>query len=640
MTETIDKLRTPPQRSPLPPHPEYPASLGARLLPNGHCRFRVWAPRVDQLELHLVAPQEQLLPMRKEANGYFELEVEDLQPGAEYFYRLEGHDRPDPASKHQPQGVHQASAVTATDFDWQDVGWRGIPFTSYITYELHIGTFSPAGTFDGAIDYLDDLVDLGITAVEIMPVAQFPGDRNWGYDGVHPFAPQNSYGGPDGLKRLVDAAHARELAVVLDVVYNHLGPEGNYLGEFADYFTDRYRTPWGSAINFDGPGSDDVRRFFIENALYWIDEFHVDALRLDAVHAIFDGSAQPFLMELADAVRLEGKRLNRRVYTIAESDLNDERILRSKELGGCGIDAQWCDDMHHAIRRQLTGDATGYYSDFEGFEDIVKAYRGGFVHNGGFSSYRGRRHGNSSRDLAPERLVVCSQNHDQIGNRLVGERPTEVVSFEQLKLAAALILLSPNSPMLFMGEEYAEQAPFQFFVSHTDPDLVAAVRRGRKEEFAAFGWQDEPPDPQAVATFERCKLDHDLKQDGHHRAIRRFYQALIALRKEQPALAFPDRTRTEVAIWKPGSVMAVTRWAATSTVLTVYHFGDKPSRVSAECGDGHWQLLLDSSDVGWSGPGSRLPAAFDAAGEVTFELATHSAAVYMRQGPLQFTPET
>ncbi len=468
----------------MPPHPDYPPSLGALPLGEETYRFRAWAPLVQTLELKLLDPHEQILNMQRRERGYFECEVRGIKPGTRYFYRIDGErDRPDPASRFQPEGVHKASAVVDPFFPWSDASWQGIPLHQYITYELHVGTFSPEGTFESAIRYLEDLKQLGITAIELMPVAQFPGGRNWGYDGVHPFAVQNTYGGPAGLKRLVDAAHQRGLAVVMDAVYNHVGPEGNYLSEFGHYFTDRHHTPWGSAVNFDDHGSDEVRRFFIENALSWIDDYHIDALRLDAVHAIFDFSAMPFLEELADAVRIEGERLGRRVYTIAESSLNDSRLINPKELGGFGIDAQWSDDFHHALRTELTEERSGYYVDYHGFPDIAKAYRDGFVQDGRYSQYRGRRHGNSVRHLDPMKLVVCSQNHDQVGNRLLGKRLTELISFEQQKLAAAAVILSPYQPMLFMGEEYGEPARFQFFVSHTDPDLIEAVRNGRKQEF-------------------------------------------------------------------------------------------------------------------------------------------------------------
>lgn len=616
----------------LPEHPLYPPTLGATYLGDGKCRFLVWAPHVERVALKLVAPRADVLPMQPRDRGYFELTAEGIGPGTRYFYRLaEQRDRPDPASRFQPDGVHGPSAVIDPQFDWTDEHWRGIPLHQYISYELHVGTFSPEGTFDGAIAHLDDLRDLGVTAVELMPVAQFPGGRNWGYDGVQPFAVQNTYGGPDGLRRFVDAAHQRQLAVVLDVVYNHVGPEGNYLAEFGPYFTDRHHTPWGRAINYDDRSSDEVRRFFIENALAWIAAFHIDALRLDAVHAIFDVSARPVLRELADAVRLEGERQNRRVYTIAESNLNDARLIAPKELGGYGIDGQWCDDLHHAVRTTLVDERGGYYADFHGFDHLVKAYRDGFVHDGDYSEYRGRRHGNPVRHVAPFRLVVCSQNHDQVGNRLFGERLTELVSFDQLKLAAGLILLSPYQPLLFMGEEYGETAPFQFFISHGDPELVEAVRRGRKEEFARFRWQQEPPDPQAEQTFLRCKLNHALRHGGRHRALWAFYQRLIELRKTESPLAFPDRDRMEIEVPAPGRVLLLRRWSAERELASVFHGGAEAATVQLALPAGVWDKLLDSADPAWDGPGSRLPPRLESSGEARLVLPPCSVAVYRRR---------
>lgn len=615
----------------LPEHPAYPPTLGATYLGNGKCRFLVWAPHVERLELKLIAPHQTLLAMQPRGRGYYELTTEGIEPGTRYFYRLAGEqDRPDPASRLQPDGVHGASAVIDPQFAWTDEHWHGIPLHQYITYEMHVGTFTPEGTFDAAIGCLDDLRELGVTAVELMPVAQFPGGRNWGYDGVQPFAVQNTYGGPDGLRRFVAAAHQRGLAVVMDVVYNHVGPEGNYLAEFGPYFTARHHTPWGRAINYDDRGSDEVRRFFIENALAWIDTFHVDALRLDAVHAIFDFSARPFLRELADAVRQEGERLNRRVYTIAESNLNDARLLAPKELGGSGIDAQWCDDVHHAVRTALMDDRSGYYADFHGFEHLVKAYRDGFVHDGDYSEYRGRRHGNAVRHNDPIRLVVCSQNHDQVGNRLFGERLTELVSFEQLKLAAALVILSPYQPLLFMGEEYGETAPFQFFISHGDPALVEAVRRGRKEEFARFHWTQEPPDPQDESTFQRCKLNHSLKHTGRHRVLRTYYQRLIELRKTESPLVFPDRDRMEIDVLVPGRAMALRNGSAERELMIVFHVGADATTVSPRLRTGAWDKILDSAEPAWDGPGSDLPQHVQSFGEASLYMAPHSVAAYRR----------
>ncbi|MEX2187913.1 MAG: malto-oligosyltrehalose trehalohydrolase [Pirellulales bacterium] len=628
-----------------PRHPDYPPTLGATYLGDGKCRFLVWAPRQERVEVQIVAPderaEERTVPMKARPRGYHEAVLSGVEPGARYFYRFaDGRLRPDPASRLQSDGVHRASTVVDPRFDWTDGAWRGIPLHEYITYELHVGTFTPAGTFEAIIEQLDDLKELGVTAIELMPVAQFPGGRNWGYDGVHPFAVQNTYGGPTGLRRLVDAVHGRGLAVIMDVVYNHIGPEGNYLGEFGHYFTSRHRTPWGEAINFDDRDSDEVRRYFIENALYWIEEFHVDALRLDAVHAILDFSARPFLQELADTVRLEGERLGRRVYTIAESSLNDVRLIQPKEMGGDGIDGQWSDDLHHALRTTLTGDRAGYFADFHGFDDLVKAYRVGFVLDGEYSEFRGRRHGNSARDIEPLKLVVCAQNHDQVGNRMLGERLTDVISFEQLKLAAATVILSPYQPMLFMGEEYAETAPFQYFISHSDENLIEAVRRGRKEEFESFRWAGAPPDPQDEATFVRCKLDHALKDGGQHRVLREFYKALISLRKTAAALTFPRRDRIEVAAHEAEQVMIARRWTRDHEACTVFHFGAKAATLSAHFPAGIWTKALDSADPCWAdscwadprrqGPGATLGERLESPGALELRLAPHSAAVYIK----------
>ena len=478
-------------------------TLGARYLGGGRTEFLVWAPVPDRVELHLGSPGERVVEMERGPRGYWSAVAEDVEPGARYFYLLDGErDRPDPASRYQPEGVHGPSQVIG-DILADGGSWRGLAIEDYIFYELHVGTFTPEGTLESAIAELDGLADLGVTAVELMPVAQFPGERDWGYDGVLPFAVQNSYGGPPALRRFVQECHARSLAVVLDVVYNHFGPEGNYMREFGHYFSRRYETPWGEAINFDGPDSDEVRRFFIENALYWIHEFHVDALRLDAVQAIYDRSASPFLRQLAAAVRASSHRLGRRVYAIPESDLNDPALVRAPELGGHGFDAQCSDDFHHALHALLTGERSGYYQDFGHIRHLVKAYRDGFVYTGQYSKYRRRTHGNDSRATPGARLVVFSQNHDQVGNRTMGERLITLAGFETAKLAAGAIILSPFLPLIFMGEEWGATAPFQYFVSHCDPGLIEAVRSGRKQEFANFTWAGEPPDPASEETFRR-----------------------------------------------------------------------------------------------------------------------------------------
>ncbi|MBX6363410.1 MAG: malto-oligosyltrehalose trehalohydrolase, partial [Gemmatimonadetes bacterium] len=479
--------------------PAFRPALGAIPLGGGRCRFRVWAPAAGTVTLHLLGLVDRVLPMPAADRGYFEIEVDDAPPGTPYAYRLDdGGDLPDPASRWQPQGVHAPSAVADAAFPWTDGAYTPPRLADYVIYELHVGAFTPDGTFEAVIPHLERLRDLGVTAIELMPVAQFPGERNWGYDGVFPFAPQSSYGGPAGLRRLVDAAHGLGLAVVLDVVYNHVGPEGNYFGRFGPYFNPAYRTPWGGAINFDGPGSDEVRRYYIENALYWIADFHIDALRLDAVHAIVDLSARPFLAALGRAVHGLAARLGRPAYLIAESDLNDPRLVTPVEDGGYGLDAQWADDFHHALHALLTGERGGYYQDYGTVEDLARAFRTGFVYTGQYSRYRGRRHGARPVSIPAERFVVFAQNHDQIGNRALAERLSSLVPFEGLKLAAATVLLSPFLPLLFMGEEYGETAPFLYFVSHTDPALIEAVRRGRKAEVAPLGGATPAPPPPAA----------------------------------------------------------------------------------------------------------------------------------------------
>ncbi|MFL5582196.1 MAG: malto-oligosyltrehalose trehalohydrolase, partial [Gemmatimonadaceae bacterium] len=506
---------------------------------NGAVRFAVWAPRAGSVRVVIgegdAAEEHDLEPRER---GVFEGRVEGIGAGADYRYRLDEADPlPDPVSRWQPAGVHGPSRVVDPEaFEWTDDGWRGRSMRDLVIYELHVGTFSPEGTFEGVIPRLGALKELGVTALEIMPVAEFPGGRNWGYDGVHPYAPQSTYGGPEGLRRLVDAAHAEGLAVILDVVYNHLGPEGNYLGQYAPFFTDRYRTPWGGALNYDDVESDEVRRYFIDNALHWVTEYHVDGLRLDAVHAIFDFGARHVLEELATAVREQGRRLGREVVVIGESDLNDPRVVRPAERGGWGLDGQWSDDFHHAVHAALTGETDGYYADFGSVAHVAKALRDRFVYDGRYSAHRRRRHGAPCTDVPGERFVVCIQNHDQVGNRAAGERLSALLGFEQQKLAAALMLLAPYVPMLFMGEEYGEANPFQYFVSHGDRQLVEAVRQGRRREFAAFGWRTDVPDPQSEETFRNSCLDPDAGRRGRGAAMRALYRDLLALRRSQPAL--------------------------------------------------------------------------------------------------------
>lgn len=505
--------------------------IGTKKLGADFYSFRVWAPRCSKVELKLFpGPGEKLVVMEKEDQRYFYAEVPGVSAGRRYVFILDGKkERPDPASRFQPEGVHGPSCVVDPEnYKWKDLKWKGLSLKDLIFYEAHIGTFTPEGTFDAAVKKLPYLKKLGITCLEIMPVAQFPGRRNWGYDGVGLFAVQNSYGGPEGLKRLVNACHSAGIAVCLDVVYNHLGPEGNYLHDYGPYFTKKYHTPWGEAINFDDRESDHVRHFVIQNVFYWITEYHIDVLRLDAVHGIYDFSAKHILREINDAVESAAQKLKRRIFVIAESDLNDSRIIRNRKQGGYGLSGQWSDDFHHAIHSYLTGERQGYYEDFGKLSDIAKAIRDGFVYDGIYSAFRKRRHGSSVKNLAPEKLVVCIQNHDQVGNRAFGERFSELVDFDKQKLAAVLLILSPYTPLLFMGQEYAEATPFQYFIEHGDSNLIRAVRNGRKKEFAAFSFKDIP-EPESQKTFLGSKLSWNL--GGKGKCLLRLYKDLIFLRK-------------------------------------------------------------------------------------------------------------
>jgi maltooligosyltrehalose trehalohydrolase len=602
------------------------SQLGAIVGSKGHVRFEVWAPSAEKVDVHLLGSPGRRYPMERRRGGYFTVELSDAAVGTRYVYRLktpEGAsiERPDPASRYQPDGVHGPSQVIVTGAGQPDDGWCGRSLSQYVIYELHVGTFTPAGTFDAAAQHLGNLAQLGVTAVELMPVAQFPGTRNWGYDGVYPYAVQNSYGGPEGLKRFVDACHRTGLAVILDVVYNHLGPEGNYLRDFGPYFTDFYRTPWGEAINLDGPFSDEVRRYFIENALQWIGDFHIDALRLDAVHAIMDFSARPFLQELSRTVHRTADALNRRVYLIAESALNDTRIIRPRELGGYGLDAQWNDDFHHSLHTTLTGESVGYYMDYHGLEDLASAWRDGYVYSGQHSKFRRRSHGNSSRDIPSRKLVVFAQNHDQVGNRRQGDRLGLNVSFEKQKLSAGMVLLSPYVPLIFMGEEYGETAPFLYFVDHSDPDLVEAVRRGRQEEFAAFKWQDAPPDPQDEDSYARSKLNHHLRVEDRHRHLLDFYRELLTLRNRLPALSHLSKKGMIVTEDLQQNLLVVQRFFKDDISAMVFNFNSTSGPLRIQLPPGNWVRTLDSADPRWKGPGSRVPESLAVNGPVDIDMA-------------------
>ncbi|MGA7188858.1 MAG: malto-oligosyltrehalose trehalohydrolase [Candidatus Acidiferrales bacterium] len=603
--------------------------LGAVMTSDSTCSFQVWAPRAKNVELHITFPNERAVSMQPAERGYFYADVSDLRPGTLYFFRLDdGRERPDPASRFQPQGVHGPSQIVKNDFPWTDGDWRGLALEKYVLYELHVGTFTPEGTFDAIIPRIAALKELGITAIELMPVAQFPGNRNWGYDGVYPYAVQESYGEPEALKRLVNACHEQGMAIVLDVVYNHLGPEGNYSSEFGEYFTDLYKTPWGQPLNFDASGSDEVRRYFIENALQWITDFHFDALRLDAIHAIVDPSATPFLQELADHVHARAEELHRTVYLFPESNRNDAREVASPQEGGLGLDSVWNDDFHHALHVLLTGEQTGYYEDFHGVEDLEQAFREGFVYSGQYSKYRGRRHGNSSEKFPGESLIVFAQNHDQVGNRLLGDRLAQKASFEKLKVAAGVVLLAPYIPLIFMGEEYGETAPFLYFVSHGDAALVDAVRKGRAEEFARFGWGAEIPDPQSEETFGRSKLNWELRKEGHHRVLWNFYRELLRLRREIPALARLDKKGAEVVAYPSEKTLFLRRRHGADQIFAAFNFDTEQVPLSLAVPAGQWRKRLDSAEPRWQGSGSELPESIDSRGNVSLSVAASAFCLF------------
>ncbi|WP_183560365.1 malto-oligosyltrehalose trehalohydrolase [Mucilaginibacter sp. SP1R1] len=577
-------------------------SIGVNFNNPGVAGITLWAPEAHDVTITF---NNHVIPLVKEEHGYWSLNTELLKPGDTYWFNINGKQLPDPASLLQPEGVHGPSAAfDVTTFNWTDGQWKNYPLANYIFYELHTGTFTSEGTFQGIEQQLDYLIELGITAIEIMPVAQFPGERNWGYDGVFPFAVQNSYSGPRGLQQLVNSCHNKGLAVVLDVVYNHLGPEGNYFGQFGPYFTDKYNTPWGSAINFDDAGSDEVRLYFIENVLMWFRDFHVDALRMDAVHAIKDFSPKHILQEINERVAELMQVTGKTHYLIVECDLNNTRYITPADQGGFGMDAQWTDEFHHALRVTAGGEKNGYYSDFNGIADLANAYQNAYVYHGQYSEQRQKTFGTDTDGIDGKRFVVFSQNHDQVGNRMLGERSSQLFSFEMQKLMAAAVMISPFLPMLFMGEERSESAPFLFFVSHTDKELIKAVRKGRKAEFADFHTSEEAPDPQATEAFNRSKLNWGTLQQEPHKTMLQYYKALIGLRKHQSALKNTDRKNMTVATDVVTNTLVIQRWAAEQQLICFLNFSDQHQNIAVPSGVNQWQKLFDSADPKWNGPTS------------------------------------
>lgn len=572
---------------------------------NGTTQVTLWAPNAKSVTLLLNG--KTTLPLSAGAMGYWQTATSQLQPGDTYqFIMDDAIPLPDPASVSQPGGVHGPSEVlNLQQFGWTDSQWSNPPQEQYIIYELHTGTFSNEGNFEGIEKKLDYLKNLGITAIEIMPVAQFSGRRNWGYDGVFPFCVQNNYGGAKGLQQLVNACHQKKIAVVLDVVYNHLGPEGNYLGAYGAYFTGKYQTPWGKAMNFDDAESDAVRRYFIENALMWFRDFHIDALRLDAVHAIKDFGAVHFLKELRLHVDALVRQTGRGHYLIAESDLNDPKYINATEQHGYGMHAQWVDEFHHALRVAAGEPRRGYYADFDGVCSLAKAYQHAYVFDGQYSAHRKKTFGAPTQNEGRQ-FVVFSQNHDQVGNRMLGERTSTLVSFEMQKLLAAAVFISPYIPLIFMGEEWSETNPFLYFVDHSDAQLAEAVRKGRNEEFAAFHLPGQAPDPFAKATFLNAKLQWHLLQQPPHETMHAYYKALITLRKTHPVFCHLTRKNVSAGCNSPQKLVWVERWHENNRVLCLLNFSKEQQMFQVPQNiRGGWVCVLDSAAAKWLGPKPR-----------------------------------
>jgi len=556
--------------------------------------FKVWAPKARNVEIEIGGGRH---PMGARPGNWRELEVTWARPGDNYWFVLDSKRRlPDPRSQSQPQGIDGPSQlVDHSAFGWKHDRWKVTPLNEALIYELHVGTFSSEGTFDGVLSHLDHLVDLGVTHVELMPVNEFSGSYGWGYDSVDIYAPHHAYGGPDGLKRLIDGCHGRGLAVIADVVYNHFGPVGNYLDSFGDYFTDRYATPWGRAVNLDGSGSDEVRGYFFDHARMMLRDYRFDGLRLDAIHAIYDMSAIHFLEELAAETRKLEVELDRKLVLIAESDLNDPRIVQRTEKGGYGLDAQWSDDFHHALHALLTGERTGYYGDFGSVAALAKAIRQAYVYDGCYSAFRKRRHGREPRGLSGVNFLAYLQNHDQVGNRAQGDRSAHLMDIARLKIAAALVLMSPFVPLLFQGEEWAASSPFLYFTNHRDGRLGEAVRQGRRREFAGFGWKPEDvPDPQAPETFLRSKLKWNEIAEAPHREMLEWHRTLIRLRRENPAVTRTPLEDTKVQFDDRARWLSVQR----GPISIVGNFADTENVVP--CAEG--RVLLASRGTG-RGPG-------------------------------------
>lgn len=593
-------------------------TLGA--IPNEntiHCL--VWLPNFKKAYLEFKNKKKQLMKPNK--HGFYSLEFDKKYINMEYFFSNGRKNRiPDPATRYQAQGVHGPSTIIDLSFPWSDQHWQGLSLEKYIIYELHVGTYTKQGSFQALIPYLDGLIDLGITAIELMPCGQFPGHHNWGYDVVFPFAIQNSYGKPSDLQHFVDLCHSKGLAVIMDVVFNHLGTEGNIFHKIGPYFTDKYITPWGKAINFDDAYSDYVRQYFLENAIYWFTQYHIDALRLDALHAIYDKSAYPFLSELSDTINQLSKKTGRQLYLIGENDLNDIKLITPRAKGGHGIHAQWNDDFHHALHALLTDEQDNYYQDFGSLQQFAKAYQDGFVYDGIYSHFRNKRHGSSSKNLPGSQFVVFTQNHDQIGNRLFGDRLSQHLSLTQLKLCAALTIFSANIPLIFMGEEYGENAPFHYFTNHSDKELIKTVREGRKTEFAF----KNVPNPQNNKQFLSSKLNHELKLFKKHQSIHEFYRRLIYLRKTNKVLSNLNNENISINVNEDNQSLLIVRKLENASIFIICHFTNKKNKIVFELPPGCWNLIISNVDK------SKLPTLIKNQTKIELTLMPYEIATYQK----------
>ena len=596
-------------------------NIGVTFDKDGSAVIKVWAPFAKQMML-LLSDKKQI-SLKKTDFGYWQTTTSDLQPGDQYQFLVDGKTLPDPASLSQPEGVQGLSqAIDLKNFSWTDNHWQNPDQQDYISYELHIGTFTKEGDLASAEKKLDQLLSLGITAVELMPVAQFSGNRNWGYDGVFPFAVQNTYGGASALQHFVNLCHKKGIAVVLDVVYNHVGPEGNVFREYGPYFTQKYQTPWGDAINFDDEYCDAVRRFFIENALMWLRDFHVDALRLDAVHAIKDFGSKHFLQELKENANQLCNQTQKKHYLIAECDLNDPKYIDPIKKRGYGMDAQWDDEFHHALHVCAGGNRSGYYADFDNVEQLAKAYRDAYVYDGFYAAHRKKTFGQPSSNPG-DQFVVFSQNHDQVGNRKLGERSSQLFTFEMQKLMAAAVFIAPFLPLLFMGEEYGETNPFLYFADHQNPELIKKVRKGRTEEFPDSS--GEAPDPFDLKTFENSKLQAGLLADDTHKTLFNYYRQLISLRKKTPALNRLNRQSLEVYADKNSSTITLKRWHGEQKLICFLNFSNRLQSFRLTEEELSWTKILSSAEQKWLGPGD-----FEVTGK-SLGLKPQSIAIYCNQ---------